>query len=412
MCIGAGVLMFLLLLMSGDGRASVGRSMSAMSVSSGVSGILFLVAILGMFVSIRLRWYRPLHEHAYLLTTWALASSGRFETRAQVAEFLARAEDEVRSIPGVVSVGTGSAGPLFGGDGEGHFTIDGRDNPADGSRQAALWYDVGPTYFRTLGIPVLRGRDIAPADVVGAPLVAVVNESFVQRYFSTENPIGRVVHMIEHDDDFTIVGVVRDVPAVRPDQAASPQIFWSNRQIPRPASYFIVRVGVDPVTTGRAVRERLRAYAPDMRVTAIRTMEDFLDDALVRPRFSAFLLSTFGVIALLLSAIGTYGLVAYTVTQQRKEFGVRLALGAQRRTILSGVLRRGLQLAVIAVVLGVIGAMALTRLLATQLAGVSATDPLTFLASVSLLLVAAILASIVPALRASRVDPMESLRVE
>lgn len=359
----------------------------------------------------QLRW-DPGFEQAHLLTTWALASGNRFETRAQVADFFARAEDEVRSLPGVVSVATGSAGPLFGGDGEQHFTLDGRVAGADAARQAASWFDVGPTYFRTLGIPLLRGRDIETTDVDGTPRVAVVNESFVRRFVGTGEPLGRVVHMVLHDLDFTIVGVVRDVPAVRPDQATPPQIFWSNRQVPRPASYFIVRVTGDPAAAGNAVRDRLRAWAPDMRVSAVRTMEDWLDESLVRPRFSAVLLGTFGVMALLLSAIGTYGLVAYTVAQQRKEFGVRLALGARRGSIVTGVLRRGLFLAGLAAAIGVVGALALTRLLSTQLAGVSATDPLTFAGSVTLLVLAAIAACIVPALRASRVDPMESLRAE
>jgi putative ABC transport system permease protein len=358
-----------------------------------------------------MRW-EPGFEQAHLLTTWTLASSGQFESRAQVADFFARAEDEVRSIPGVAAVGTGSAGPLFGGDGEGHFTLDGRDTPADGARQAAYWFDIGPTYFRTLGVPILRGRDIEPTDVVGTPLVAVVNESFVRRYFANEDPVGRVVHMVEHDDDFTIVGVVRDVPPVHPGRPAPPQIFWSNRQVPRPATYFLVRVDGDPAAAGRAVRDRLRAYAPDMRVTAVRTMESWLDEELVRPRFSAFLLGTFGVLALLLSALGTYGLVAYTVAQQRKEIGVRMALGAQRGTIVRDVLVRGLRLAGIAVLIGVAGSLALTRLLATQLAGVTATDPLTFGGSVILLLASVVLACVIPARRASRVDPIESLRVE
>jgi putative ABC transport system permease protein len=311
-----------------------------------------------------------------------------------------------------VSVGAGSAGPLFGGDGEGHFTLNGQGSPADGARQAAYWFDVSPTYFRTLGVPILRGRDIAPTDVVGAPIVAVVNEAFVRRYLGTADPIGRVVRMLEHETDFTVVGVVRDVPPVNPAESTAPQIFWSNRQIPRPATYFLVRTSADPASTGRAVRERLRSFDQDLRVTAVRTQRDWLSTELARPRFSALLLGTFGVLALLLSAIGTYGLIAYTVAQQRKEIGVRMALGAQRKTIVGGVLGRGMRLAAVGVALGVAGSLALTGLLSNQLAGVTATDPITFAASIGLLLVAAALACVVPARRASRVDPMETLRVD
>ncbi|HEY5546885.1 MAG TPA: ABC transporter permease [Gemmatimonadaceae bacterium] len=358
-----------------------------------------------------MRW-QPGFEQEHLLTTWALASSGQFENRRQVADYFARAEEELRSIPGVVAVGAGSAGPLFGGDGEGHLTIDGRGSPGDGARQAAYWFDISPTYFAALGVPIVRGRDIAATDVVGAPTVAVVNEAFVRRYIGDADPVGRVVRMVEHETDFTIVGVVRDVPPVSPGEPAPPQIFWSNRQLPRPATYFLVRTSGDPVSTGRAVQERLRSFDRDLRVTAVRSMRDWLSTQLARPRFSALLLGTFGVLALLLSAIGTYGLISYTVAQQRKEIGVRMALGAQGRRIVAEVLVRGLRLAGIGVAVGVAGSLALTRLLSNQLAGVTATDPLTFAMSVGLLLIAAALACVVPARRASRVDPMETLRSE
>ena len=365
--------------------------------------------LLGRSFVTLMRW-QPGFEQDHLLTTWTLASSGKFENRRAVADYFARAEDELRTIPGVVSVGAGSAGPLFGGDGEGHFTLNGQ--AADGARQAAAWFDISPTYFRTLGIPILRGRDIAPTDVVGAPMVAVVNEAFVRRYLGAADPLGRVVRMLEHETDFTIVGVVRDVPPVNPAASTSPQIFWSNRQLPRPATYFLIRTDADPAATGRAVRERLRTFDQDLRVTAVRSLRDWLSTELARPRFSALLLGTFGALALLLSAIGTYGLIAYTVAQQRKEIGVRMALGAQRKTIVGEVLKRGLSLAAIGVALGVGGSIALTGLLSNQLAGVTATDPLTFGVSIGLLLAAAALACVVPARRASRVDPMETLRVD
>jgi putative ABC transport system permease protein len=367
--------------------------------------------ILGRSFVTLMRW-QPGFEQDHLLTTWTLASSGKFANRRAVADYFARAEDELRSIPGVVSVGAGSAGPLFGGDGEGHFTLNGQASQADGARQAAAWFDVSPTYFRTLGVPILRGRDIAPTDVVGAPIVAVVNEAFVRRYLGTADPLGRVVRMLEHETDFTIVGVVRDVPPVNPAESTAPQIFWSNRQLPRPATYFLIRTSADPATTGRAVRERLRTFDQDLRVTAVRSLRDWLSTELARPRFSALLLGTFGALALLLSAIGTYGLIAYTVAQQRKEIGVRMALGAQRKTIVGEVLKRGLTLAGIGVVVGVGGSLALTGLLSNQLAGVTATDPLTFAVSIALLLAAAAMACVVPARRASRVDPIETLRVD
>jgi predicted permease len=310
-----------------------------------------------------------------------------------------------------VSVGSGSAGPLFGGDGEGTVTIDGRPAAA-GARQAALWYDIGPGYFRTLGLPIVRGRDIAEQDVDGAPLVAVVNESFARRHLAGAEPLGRRVRMEEHEAEFTVVGVVRDVPPVRPGDAVPPQIFWSNRQLPRPATYFLVRTAGEPAAVARAMRARLRAFDPELQVTEVRTMRDWLARTLVRPRFAAVLLGTFGALALVLAAVGTYGLLAYGVAQQTREIGVRLALGAAPGAIVRGVVGRGMRLAALAIALGIAGALALTRLLESQLAGVTPTDPLTFAASVAALGAAAAAACLVPARRASRVDPLVALRAE
>jgi hypothetical protein len=137
--------------------------------------------------------------------------------------------------------------------------MDGRAAPGDGARQAAYWFDISPTYFSALGVPIIRGRDIAPTDVVGSPTVAVVNEAFVRRYVGTADPIGRVVRMLEHETDFTIVGVVRDIPPVSPGEPTSPQIFWSNRQLPRPATYFVIRTSEDPVRVRRWYCEPARS---------------------------------------------------------------------------------------------------------------------------------------------------------
>jgi predicted permease len=312
----------------------------------------------------------------------------------------------------VVAVASGSAGPLFGGDGEGHLTIDGRPAPLGGARQVAAWFDVSPGYFATIGLPIVRGRDISTRDREGDPWVAIVNERFARRYLPRVDPLGHRVHMTEQDTTFTIVGIVRDVPPVRPGDEVAPQIFWSNRQVPRPATYFLVRTRGDPTTVAAAIRARLRAAAPGLQVSRVRTLREWLAAELVRPRFGAVLLGTFGALALVLAGIGTYGLLAYAVAQRTREIGVRLALGARPRAIVREVLGRGMRLAGVAVAVGVVGALALTRLLAGLLAGVGPTDPLTFAGTVALLLAAAALACVVPAWRASRVPPTVSLRAE
>jgi putative ABC transport system permease protein len=365
--------------------------------------------LLGRTFATLLDW-QPGFEQQHLLTAWVLASP-RFEKREQFVNLFARAEEDLRTIPSVVAVGAGSAGPLFGGDGEGMFTIDGRTPESGAPRQAAAWFDISPGYFRAIGLPIVRGRDVSDRDVDGTPLVAVINETFARRYLGTE-PLGRRIHMVEHDADFTVVGVVRDVPPVRPGDAVSPQIFWSNRQAPRPATYFLVRTVGDPASVTAAIRARLHALDPDMHISKIQTVRDWLAQELVRPRFGAVLLATFGALALALAAIGTYGLIAYAVAQRTREIGIRMALGAKPRVIVGEILARGMKLAGLGVALGFIGALGLTRLIRGMLAGVSANDPVSFGVSALLLITGAALACVLPARRASRVDPVVALRTE
>ncbi len=366
--------------------------------------------LLGRTFATLLDW-RPGFEQQHLLTAWALASPGTFQKRQQVVELWKRAEDELRTIPSVVSVGSGSAGPLFGGDGDQLFTIDGRAPSPGAPRQAAFWFDISPSYFRTIGLPVVRGRDLSERDAEGAPLVAVINETLAKRFLTGE-PLGRVIHMKESDADFTVVGVVRDVPPVRPGDEIPPQIFWSNRQVPRPATYFLVRTAGDPATVASAIRTRLHAVDADVHVSRVRTLAEWLSRELVRPRFGAVLLTVFGVLALLLAAIGTYGVVAYGVAQRTREIGIRIALGARPGVVVVEILAKGLKLAGLGVALGLIGALGLTRIIRGMLAGVGPTDPVSFGVSAALLITGAAVACVLPARRASRVDPLVALKAE
>ena len=401
----------------GDGgRSGMGRHVRRLSAALIVGEIALAVilvtgaGLLGRSFAVLASW-RPGFEQEHLMTTWLLASPGGFRTKRDVSSYFVRVVDEVRTIPSVRSVATASAGPLFGGDGEGNFTIDGRAAP-EGSRQVALWYDISPGFFRTLGVPMMQGRDIEERDEDGAPLVAVVNESFVRRHLASLPPIGRTIHMAEHEADFTIVGVVKDVPPIDPGDPVPAQIFWSNRQLPRPASYLIVRTSGDPLSTAGALRTRLAAFDPTLQVSQVRTMKDWLADELVRPRFGAVLLGAFGLVALVLAAIGTYGLLAYLVAQETRQIGVRVALGARPSAIVREVLGRGMRLAGLAVALGLAGSLALTRLLDRLLAGVSPLDPISLGGSAAVLLLVAAFACVVPARRASHVDPLVALRAD
>jgi putative ABC transport system permease protein len=366
--------------------------------------------LLGRSFATLLRW-QPGFEQDHLITAWVFTSGGKLESAQKIIDLYRRAEDALRSIPSVVSVGAGSAGPLFGGDGAMNFTIDGRTAPSEGSRQSALWYDISPGYFRTIGLPILRGRDIADEDTYDAPKVAVVNDRFARRFLGTE-PLGRRIYMSELDREFTVVGVVTDVQPLRPGDDIPAQIFWSNRQMPRLATYFVIRTVGDPASIATLIPRRLHEVDPEMQVSQVRTMREVLGRELVRPKFAVALLGTFGAIALLLAAVGTYGLLAYLVQKQTKDIGIRMALGARPGTIVGEVVGRAMRLAGRGAAIGVIASLLLTRLLTSQLAGVSPNDPATLLGSVALLLSAAALACLVPAYRASRVDPIVTLRAD
>ena len=366
--------------------------------------------LLGRSFATLLRW-QPGFEQDHLMTAWAFTSGGKFERAQQIVDLYARAEDALRSIPSVVSVGAASAGPLFGGDGAMNFTIVGDATPSGGARQSALWYDISPGYFRTIGLPILRGRDITNDDTYGGLKVAVVNHQFARQFLGAA-PLGRRIRMSELDLEFAVVGVVADVQPLRPGDEVPAQIFWPNRQMPRLATYFVIRTAGDPTAISKVIPQRLRSVDPEIQVSQVRTMREILGRELVRPRFAVALLGTFGALALLLAAVGTYGLLAYIVQKQTKDIGIRIALGARPATILVEVVGRAMRLAGLAATIGIVVSLLLTRLLTSQLAGVRPHDPATLLGAVTLLLAAAALACLVPAYRASRVDPIVTLRAD
>jgi len=395
------------------GRSPRTHRMGEMLIVGEVALAVVLVAGAGLLARsfANLLSWKPGFEQRHLLTTWTFSSPGKFQRRDQVADLIARGEAALAAIPSVTSVGSGSAGPLFGGDGEMSFTIDGHRPIDDGPRQSAAWFDISPGYFPTMGLPIVRGRNLGPGDAGGSPPVAIVNEAFVRRFFAGD-PLGHVIHMNEYDLDLTLVGVVKDVPPVRPTDPTPPSIFWSNRQFPRPATYYLVRVAGDPSGVPAAMARALKRVDPDLQVSEVRTMRDWLSRELVRPRFGLVLLGTFGGMALLLAAVGVYGLLAYLVSEQTREIGIRVALGASRASIVGRVVRRGMTLVSGAVMLGMVGTLALTRVLQSLLAGVAPTDPLTLGLTVTVLLAASLIACVVPAFRASRVDPLEAIRAD
>ncbi len=355
--------------------------------------------------------WSPGFDESRLVVFSLSTSQANYAHEKDVRGLWNRASQTVRAVPSVVSVGTGSGGPLFGG------TETAEVRPSDGSRAtgggAVRWFDVSPGFFGAFGIPILRGRDFDDRDVPGGAPVALINETLARREFAGADPIGkRIVLALNQDVAYQVIGVVRDVPPVRPGTPTEAQLYWSNQQAPRWFTYFVVRTAESPMAAMRSIRDQLKLVDPELRPANVATMTDLLSARLVNPRFMMALLATFGAAALVLAAIGTYGLLAYMVTQRRREIGVRIALGARPRRVVMEVLAGGMRLAITAGVVGIIGSLALGRTLEHLVAGVSTHDPLALASATLVLLGSAFAACAIPALRASRIDPMRVIAAE
>jgi putative ABC transport system permease protein len=361
---------------------------------------------------VRLLDWQPGFDRENLTLVQVFSSPGKYPQGSQVAELYARAAAELATLPGVASVGAGSAGPLFGGDGESEFYVEGRPRPETGKLPVVAWYDVNPNYFHTLAIPLMQGRVFTDSDRSGAPLVAIINRTMAERFWPGQSPIGQRVHLVLHDATFEIVGVVGNVQPFRPDRAPQPEIYWPFAQAPRWAITFFIRTSMPPEQAASAIRARLAQVDSDMSLGRIWTMDELVNRELTDPRFSATLVGIFAALATVIAMVGVYGVMSLSVTQRRHEMGVRLALGAARGDIIRLIMRRGVAMAMLGLAAGLLGAVAAGRWVQSQLIGVSPADPSTF-AGIGLLVIAVSSAACYfPARRATRTDPLVALRCE
>ncbi len=245
------------------------------------------------------------------MTFSVFAPADRYKDRDAVAALLRRMENELTAIPGVERVGSASGGPLFGGDGTDDVIYSNRSGMA---RAPAAWYDMSPSYFATLGVAVVSGRGLSEADRRGMPTVVVVNETLARRFWPGDSPLDKQLSLFSNRMQVRVVGVVRDVAPPNPSAPAQPELYWSNRQEPRSYTYIVLRTSVPPASVMGAVRARLRAIDPSLRPMDIGTMPDLVATALRAPRFQMLLLVAFSLTALLLAAVGTYGLFAYPLS--------------------------------------------------------------------------------------------------
>ena len=335
--------------------------------------------------------------------------------------FYRETAERVRAIPGVVSAGFTNHLPLAGDLWGYPFWIEGRQAPMPGEEPDAAYRLALPGYFKTMGMQLLRGRTIEERDTATTELVAVINEYMARRYWPNEDSVGKHFAMdnpatagAEKVKWITVVGVVKN--AVRSDWAEPPEeeVFLPYSQNHGVGAYLtlVVRTAGDPGVVGQAIESAIWSIDRDVTISEVQPMEAVVTRANSQARFSAALLAAFAAVALLMSAVGIYGVMAYAVARRRQEIGVRMALGASRGDVLSGVLRQGMAMALAGTVIGVVGGLILSRLMGTLLYGVKASDPLTFAGAAGLLTIVALTACYVPARAATRVDPMTALRYE
>jgi putative ABC transport system permease protein len=352
-----------------------------------------------------------------LLTASVQVPSATYATNDKTVAFYERVLERVRAVPGVQSASAIMPLPLSGSDITSDFDIEEHPQP-EGHRPTAPIRAIATDYFQTAGIPLRQGRSFDQREQLNSLPVAIVNERFAEKYFPGQNVIGkRIKPGLSADDSGEkmreIIGVVGNVKHVSLRNEDSPEMYMPQRQFPIHAMSLVVRTNVsDPSTVTASIRKELAAIDSTVPLRSVHVFDDYISRSLARPRFNALLLSIFAGSALVLTAIGIYGVMAYSVAQRTNEIGIRMALGAAQSNIFKLVIGQAMTLVAISVVVGLGGAIAATRLLNSLLFGVRAGDPLTFSAIVILIAFVAFLAAWLPARRASRVDPIIALRTE
>jgi predicted permease len=361
------------------------------------------------------RAINPGFDAEHILTLSFNTAAQKYDaTKAE--QFYQQLSNRVQALPGVQSVSLAQSAPLsyfyspaFAAPVfvEGHEPAQGENPPLVGNNA------IGPDFFRTLGVPLLSGREFNDRDREGAPRVAIVNETLVRELFPNTNPIGERLHVaLRQPSSWEIVGVVKDNKYRSLGEDSMPYIFLPYLQNPQPAMALHVRTSGNPGEVAAAIRREVQALDPNLPAFNVMSLADNIDISLFPARFGAVLLGVFGFLALLIASIGIYGVMSYGVSERTHEMGIRMALGARGSDVLRLVISQGMWLALIGVASGAGLALAVTRVVKSYLYDVSVTDPLTFAGIALLLISVALLACYVPARRATKVDPLEALRYE
>jgi len=350
----------------------------------------------------------------HVLTASISLPMAEYKSPAARRQFYQRLMDGLKIVPGVQSAGAGSDLPWTGYDENTSFTIEGK-KPLPHEDIHARYHMATPDYFRALATPLVRGRFFKESDGPDSQRVMIVNQAMARRYWQNEDVVGKRISTEDtptEKDWRTVIGVVADVKDTPSSASAEPAFWLPHQQAPHLDMSLVVRSNSDPALLADAMRDQVKRLDPSLAVADVRLMDRIADVSIATPRFAFFLVALFAGLAIVLAAIGTFGVISYSVSQRIPEFGLRMALGAPRRELMRLVLAQGARLAVGGSALGVIAALALSRVLRSLIYNVSPSDPLTFIGVGLGVFAVALLACYVPARRATRASPMTALRTE
>jgi putative ABC transport system permease protein len=361
---------------------------------------------------IRLQQVNPGFNPNHALAVNIALPGRKYQNSDQSLAFFERLIERTSALPGVVAAGLSQSLPIQDDFLVG-FDIQGRPPVPPGEGKSTNYYAVTPDYFTAMGIPLLRGRLFTEQDNKNARPVAIINETMATQYFPDEDPIGKSIHVTQGPEKFReIVGIVGDVKQYGLARPSPLQTYEPYLQMPFGGVTLVVRTESNPAALSGAIRSEVLAIDNEQPVSRIRTLDQIISGSVQQQHFLMLLLGVFAAVAMILAAVGLYGVMNYAVTQRTHEIGIRMALGARTANVIRLIVVHGMLLTLIGVGIGLAGAFAVTRLMATLLFGVSTTDPLTFAGISVLLTLVALVACLAPARRAIKVDPMRALRHE
>jgi putative ABC transport system permease protein len=412
--------------LKGTGKGSVdsGRrnNVRNLLILSEVALSLLLLISAGLLAKsfLRLQAVSPGFDLKNLLVVRLSLPKAQYSKPEKVTAFYEQLSSRIRILPGVESVAATSVLPLGGSNVRINFMIPERPPLSLAEQPITQYRMTGPDYFRTMNIPVLSGRDFTTTDTPRSQPVAIISNVLAHRYWPDKNPIGAHIKIDDNNQaprEVEIIGVVGDVRHTGLNEEPSPEIYVPISQLPEENvpliannMNWVIRTSAEPLSLAAAVRREIQSVDGNIPTSYTKSMEQFLSSSLAPQRFNLFFLGIFAIVALILASTGIYAVISYSVAQRTSELGIRMALGARQLDMLKLVVGGGLKIVLIGVAIGLAGAFTLTRVLSNLLYGISVTDPATFLIMSSLLVLIALLASYIPARRASKIDPIIALR--